>query len=501
MRHHAALLSEAGYIHDQCGSRMLESALLLDLLGKDGTYPDVQLRLRHYLRTGRPDSFLEAQSRSAALGDNCDRQQIEEHLRGFRHFTGERKYLLLSTLFALIGAVPLDTSSSTDPTTLRYGGQARWTDLLLCAMKILHVRGRGGAPDHTDLTYLANLLQDNDGDRVWEGHLLVHLVALHALHPSETHGDIIRNGIKALVQTVNPDGGIPFCTEQEIWGTALAGVALAEATNLNHPALAKMGHFITQTQRHDGGWGYTRTTTQTDVDDTSKCIAFLRKLSPAAHRGPLRSARRYLENIADPAGGFPTYVKGHRPEVELTAEAIIALSPDWPHHTPTLNRSLDYILDAQHRDGNFDLSWTLSASAVILHVIDAMDDTRHLAFPGHRRAASITHAINKATTFLESAQNPDGGWGHQPGPPSDLLSSVQALPVIIRHTRRPSSINHALHYLIDQQRNDGTFASPPDQVGPRPIPYDFPQLANTPTLIALNHLPRTTSPTTHSPGL
>jgi hypothetical protein len=73
----------------------------------------------------------------------------------------------------------------------------------------------------------------------------------------------------------------------------------------------------------------------------------------------------------------------------------------------------------------------------------------------------------------------------------------QTLP----HTRRPSSINHALHYLIDQQRNDGTFTSLPDQVGPRPIPYDFPQLANTHTLIALNRLLRTTSPTTHSPGI
>ncbi|MDC0768704.1 prenyltransferase/squalene oxidase repeat-containing protein [Streptomyces sp. HD] len=486
--HHAALLSEAGYIRDQCGSRMLESALLLVLLDRNRTHLDVQQRLRRYLLDSHPDTFLEAQAKAAALCDDSGRQQLEEYLRGFQHFTGERKYLLLNTLFAILGAVPLDTRTlSTDPATLRYGDQARWTDALLCAIKILHASSCGGAPDHADLAYLVQLLQEHQG-RVWEGHLLVHLVALHALHASQMHSDVIRAGITALVQTMNPDGGIPFCTEQEIWGTALAGAAIAEAAGLSHPALAKMGRFITQTQQRDGGWGYTRTTTQTDVDDTCKCIAFLRILGPAAHRPHLHNARRYLERIADPDGGFPTYVKGHQPEVELTAEAIIALSPDWPHHTPTLNRSLDYILQAQHRDGSFDLSWTLSASAVILHVIDALDDAQRFTFPGQRRAARITQAINKATTFLETAQNPDGGWGHQPGHASDLLSTAQALPVINRHSRQPSSINRGLHYLIGQRRNDGTFASPPDQVGPRPIPYDFPELANTHTLIALTNV-------------
>ncbi|MFE7272519.1 prenyltransferase/squalene oxidase repeat-containing protein [Streptomyces sp. NPDC057623] len=488
--HHVGLLDEAGSIRDQCGSRILESALLLALLRKDRTRPDLQERLLSYLRAARAATLLDAHARATMLGEPTDHQQLETYLRRFQHFTGHRKHLLLSTLLTLLGALPSNAHQHTDPAQFRYGGQARWTDLLLCAMKILHTSAHDGIPDDTDLTYLTDQLRNHGHGQpgVWEGHLLVHLIALHALHPHRPHSDLIGDGITNLAGTLNPDGGIPFCTAQEVWGTAVAGAAIADATHGKHPALDRMAVFITQTQQSDGGWGYTRTTTQTDVDDTSKCIAFLRLTDRGHHQQALHRAESYLEHMADPAGGFPTYIKGHTPEAELTAEAIIALTPSWPHHTPALNHSLDYLLDAQHDDGSFPLSWTLSKSAVILHAIDALDTARTAAFPNPSRMNRINDAIAAATAFLENTQNLDGGWGHGPGDPSDLLSTAQALPVIIRHTQQPHLLARAVHYLIDQQHDHGTFTSPPDQVGPRPIPYDFPELANTHTLIAINQL-------------
>jgi squalene-hopene/tetraprenyl-beta-curcumene cyclase/sporulenol synthase len=55
-----------------------------------------------------------------------------------------------------------------------------------------------------------------------------------------------------------------------------------------------------------------------------------------------------------------------------------------------------------------------------------------------------------------------------------------------------------LAYLVAQQRDDGSFLSPPDQAGPRPLPYDVPVLASIFALLALGHDPNAGMATTIS---
>lgn len=79
----------------------------------------------------------------------------------------------------------------------------------------------------------------------------------------------------------------------------------------------------------------------------------------------------------------------------------------------------------------------------------------------------------------------DGGWGRTPDRDSDALSTAQALPVIARHGP-PHATAAAIGHLLSRQDEAGSFPAPPDQVGPRPLPFDYPVVADLHALAALN---------------
>ena len=47
------------------------------------------------------------------------------------------------------------------------------------------------------------------------------------------------------------------------------------------------------------------------------------------------------------------------------------------------------------------------------------------------------------------------------------------------------AVHRGIAYLLSQQLPDGRFTSIPDQVGPRPLPFDYPVLASIHSLPAL----------------
>jgi hypothetical protein len=489
-------VEDDGLIRDRCGSRVLESALLLSLLRKTRTMPTVHDGLAGYLRGACPDGLMDTMIVEAAMGHPGQHDRAVAYLEEFRHYTGARKRLMLSTLLSLTGVMPIDTN--TDAHTLRYQGYAAWTELSLCAIKILHDHARAGhaAVSTADRNYLAGRLASASPDQVWEGNALAHLIALHALHACQPDSPLLHNGIASLCRIRNKDGGLPFISGQDIWVTALAGKALAEA-EAPPSLLIQMGDRISGLQQRDGGWGYTETTSQTDVDDTAVCIEFLRITDTARYRQVLARAEQYLGAMADPRGGFPTYLRGHQREADVTAGAVMALSASWQDHAPLLDKCIDFLLSAQRDDGTFENSWTRSRSSAIHRVLDAL---RHAPPAPADRSARIAHATSASTRHLAKTQNPDGGWGYHPGKDSDVLSTAHALPVIA-HTGDRHALGRALHYLLAHQNADGGYTSVPDQIGPRPLPYDYPVLADIHVLNGFNQLHDALRTSTTAPEL
>lgn len=481
-RHLAALVAGDGALRDRCASRITESALLLVLLRKENVLPEVQRELVAYLGRARPDGPLERAIAHGLTGRPVAAEDLLAHLDGFQHFTGLRKQLLLEALMHLLGLMP--DAWRIAPRDIEHHGHAVWTQLTLCSAKILHAAREEAAPNSAQeelREFLVDRLTAFPRELVWEGNALAHLIALHALHTYRPGCALLHGGINALVLLRNPDGGMPFVDGQELFMTALAGTALAQIPD-RAGLVSRMADYVVSRQREDGGWGYNETTTQTDVDDTARCLQFLRAAGRTKFRETIGRAEAYLERIADPGGGFSTYVRGRPPSADVTAAAVSALP--WADHAHLLPAAVNFLIDAQRPDGSFEPGWTLSESSVSLLALDALARTP-LAEADLRKRADRCRA--KAVAQLRRTRQPDGGWGHDVRQESDVLSTAQAVAALAWHAP-DTDLDASLAFLLARQHPNGGFTSIPDQTGPRPLPYDFPAMPDIQVLNALNRL-------------
>lgn len=472
----------------ECGSsRILETALLLSLLRKQQTHPDVQARLTAYLTTAPATNFIDAAITDRALHQNGraigSDDGFQAALDALHPFTGHRKRLQIATLLAILDVIPYD--SRVRPEDIRYSGHAAWTDLSMCAVKMLHTAAQGGTPSDTDTAWLGQRLARAPEGQVWEGNLLVHLTGLHALHARQPDHPAIGHGIITLAACARPDGGLPFVRHQSVFITALAGTALA-AGGADPAVLERIGGYLTAQQKNNGGWGYDDATTQTDVDTTTRCAVALCDIGgPSGYPRSLARADAYLMRMAGHDGGYPTFLAGHPSEPEMTAGSLIALTlpapTDGQHHdrrTALVRAAAEFLITAQNRDGSWERSWTRSVTAVTTYALDALEAAAGmLPVLGSRTQP----AVAAARAYLVATQNEDGGWGHGPLDSSDVISTAHALSGL----RTAAARNKAVRYLISRQHEDGRYTAPPDQLGPRPLPYGFPILADIHVLTAL----------------
>ncbi|MDF2273460.1 terpene cyclase/mutase family protein [Streptomyces coacervatus] len=479
-------IDDRGAVQEACGSRVLESALMLALLRRERIYPGTRKSLARFLQSQREDRALTALERQLAdicLSDRPPQVEVEALLGGFEHFTAARKRLMFDTYLMVLGATPPD--EKVNLSAVEYHGHASWVGVTLSAVKILHAYGRG-RPDllrEQDREFLTSQVEDGSRREVWEGHLSAHLLALHAVNRFLPGSRLVREDIDRILQHRNPDGGLPFITDMTVWLTALAGLALTRV-DTDPALLRRMGDYLAIHQAPDGGWSYTESVTQTDVDDTSCSAEFLSALDPSRYADELNRAGRYLTHIANEDGGFPTYRRGHASEITMTANAISALAPDWDRHAALLEPAVAFLLRTQKPDGTFERSWSRADAYAISRALHA------LSLAPHRHVARFRTGISQVSTlalrYLEGAQNPDGGWGHRSGDPSDPISTAHALTASLPSGSAPWRLS-GVRYLMDQQEPDGGFTSVPDQAAPRPIPYDFPVLADIFVLKALGN--------------
>lgn len=112
----------------------------------------------------------------------------------------------------------------------------------------------------------------------------------------------------------------------------------------------------------------------------------------------------------------------------------------------------------------------------------------------HHSPASLRPALHAAITRAQrrllSTVNADGGWGHSPVARSDPISSAYSLMALTPNHLDSPPVRRGIRYLLSRQRADGSFIGPPDQVGPRPLPYSIPALGNAFILLGLSYLDR-----------
>ncbi|MGF2037367.1 MAG: prenyltransferase/squalene oxidase repeat-containing protein [Nostoc sp. CmiVER01] len=475
-----------GSVRDGCKSRVLESSLMFYLLKIQQIYPNSQYQLIQYLSAElgkeQNNKFNKALI-LGALGKNTseDAQVVEYYLRGFEHFTTSRKRMLFSAILAELQVIPYDGQYQIEH--FYDLGYQNWVAAEICALKVLYAFGLN-QPQWVNRDDVEFLLATQNNESIWEKHVLCNIIILLALQKFPEHHHVILKGINNLLSCQNSDGGFPFIASFEIFCTATNGIALID-TGVEIETLLQMAQYIAGQQQSDGGWSYAEGTRQTDVDDTSFCVEFLQAVEPNKYKEYISKAQAYLLAIQNEDGGFPTFVRGNPSEITMTAAALNALAPWAADYTNVFELGLRYITSQQKLDGSFERSWSLSEAQAIFRSVLAIRSCKVIQSP--QLLESIYTAEAKALNYLLRSQNSDGGWGHQLGEASDVISTSYTL-IALSTLGDTETLRRGAGYLILQQDKQGKFISIPDQAAPRPIPYDVPILTSIFALIALKYM-------------
>ncbi|MFE9565960.1 prenyltransferase/squalene oxidase repeat-containing protein [Streptomyces sp. NPDC006487] len=172
--------------------------------------------------------------------------------------------------------------------------------------------------------------------------------------------------------------------------------------------------------------------------------------------------------------------------------------PSDPHGAQILREAIGFLAERQQSDGTFEAGWSRSRANAICRAVLAMRSAPHLGEP---KTMEVAERFNKrCARFLLEVQNNDGGWGQQPGEPSDPISTAFSLTALAHTTpgtprasgtadgSGAAALAEGTAYLLREQHGDGGYTCRPESLGPRPILFDVPALADAYVLLGLGHL-------------
>lgn len=489
-----------GALREECQSRVLESALALSLMTRTGTDSPARDRLLGFLRAHQdtPDKLervlatlavARATGRTSAGDTELVAKLTEGVLGDAPGFISARRRMMVCAVLSVLGCpLPPEVLAAvadevpSDPLHSWAAVQQASVTLILAAA--------AGVENKVTAAALETLAATDPATTVWEGYALMHLLVLHGLAGFPGNEETVRSGLETLLGHQRADGGFPFVLEMHNWCTSTAGTALA-AAGAPMELLRRMAGMLVD---HQGGaapaslsrgatltdgWSMSEIVAQNDVDDTSCALEFLQAIDPDAYGHSVRRGVEGLLAVQGADGGFPTYVAGASSEPCMTAAAICGLAPH-PDTLEARERALAFLVASQLEDGGFEPGWSRSR----LHTIFRARLAACTASPQDHAVARMTERIERT---VRETQNEDGGWGMQPGDPSDDISTAYGLITLCYGTdHRP--VGRALAWLLAHQNADGGYSGPPDMVGPRPFPYSFPVLTDAPVLLAFGHV-------------
>jgi squalene-hopene/tetraprenyl-beta-curcumene cyclase len=276
-----------------------------------------------------------------------------------------------------------------------------------------------------------------------------------------------------------------------VWDTALAVIALLDAgLDADHPSIGRAASWLVDREiRLRGDWSKRRPRLEPsgfafefandwhpDVDDTAEVVIALRR----ARTGDAAIARsvRWLLGMQCKNGGWAAFDVENTsrlpkllpfcdfgevtdpPSADVTAHVLEALALEGLVATPGVRRGLDYLLAEQERDGSWFGRWGAN------HVYGTGAAVPALAAWGLREHPSVA----RATRWLRSVQNKDGGFGEDLRSYRDYAwrgrgtstASQTAWALLAFHAARESdaAVERAVHWLAATQHDDGTWEEP-----------------------------------------
>ncbi len=283
-------------------------------------------------------------------------------------------------------------------------------------------------------------LQPESGGFLEAVPLTAFVVLALSIAGAETHPTVAR-GCRFLLESRRPDYTWPIDIDLNCWLTALSVAVLIPAPG-NHPppaprippnTAAAIRTWLKERQWRrihpytgaaPGGWAWTdRDGGVPDADDTAAALIALIRLGERPENESIRAGVRWLLDLQNPDGGWPTFCRGwgrlpfDQSTPDITAHALRALSAAAALQTSrgrrAYRKALEFLRRRQAPDGSwnplwFGSPWTDSGETPVYGTALVL---RALA-----RADTPARALAKpALNYLLAAQHPHGGWGAAPG--------------------------------------------------------------------------------------
>ncbi len=299
---------------------------------------------------------------------------------------------------------------------------------------------------------------------------------------------VARNGVRFLINSVRPDGSWPIDTNLATWVTTLSVNALAAAGDLDKlDRREELLEWLLRQQfkeRHPftgadpGGWAWTDLPGGVpDADDTAGALIAISKLSRQnmpfswENCSAIREGLRWLANLRNQDGGWPTFCRGwlnlpfDRSGADITAHAVRAfqecgrltnsgLFADAIFHLPS--SGLAYLDRVQRPDGSWLPLWFGNQYAP-----DDANPTYGTArvLAAYRDLAIMdSEPARRGVAWLLHNQNSDGGWGGLKGTPPSVEETALAVEVLLDAEPQAAveaAVNNGLTWLVQQVESGG----------------------------------------------
>ena len=313
---------------------------------------------------------------------------------------------------------------------------------------------------------------------------------------------VIRAGIAGLDSFTVHDGQATWleACQSPVWDTALAVVALADAgLDRGDPALVGAADWLLDRQILDvagdwalrrpglrpGGWAFEyHNANYPDVDDTPICALALRRVEhPDTERveTAVRRAVEWIVGMQSDGGGWGAFDADNTrtivrelafcdfgevidpPSADVTAHAVeLLVQEEGRTARDSAERGLRWLWDEQEADGSWFGRWGVNHIYGTWSVLCALKEAQ--VPPEDPR-------VRRAVRWIESHQNPDGGWGEDcrsyQDPAwigrGDSTASQTAWALLALHAAGAGASDAAgrgIDWLLTTQRDDGTWDEP-----------------------------------------
>jgi squalene-hopene/tetraprenyl-beta-curcumene cyclase len=343
--------------------------------------------------------------------------------------------------------------------------------------------------------------QEDSGD--WAGiipAMLNSMLALHCLGYSPAH-PVMRRGLEAM-DRFGLDEGTSFHIQpcvSPIWDTALATIALGDSgLPANSRSLRQVGEWLLSKQvmkygdwciknreGKPGGWAFEFfNDNYPDVDDTAAVVCALHRIEtqdPEAKREAIRAGIEWTLSMQSKNGGWGAFdVDNSRellnkipygdlkamidpPTADLTGRVLEMLGRT--HYLvdhKVVDKAIQFLRSEQEPEGCWYGRWGVNylyGTSIVLG---------GLAYIGRDMNEPW---IRKATDWIRSVQNPDGGWGEScetyknpqlkgKGISTPSQTGWTLVGLMDSGDYDSDSVNRGIEYLIAKQNRNGSWPEP-----------------------------------------